>query len=103
MGTEDGSEPTGARRGINPDSCHNESDCSLLRGQIEEQALTVDVAVDPPDLTLSADPNLLDKVLVNLALNALQAVEAQDEGHVAFRASEMRAHTLRFRPLRSQK
>jgi len=59
----------------------------LLRGQIEEQALTVDVTVDPPDLTLTADPDLLDQVLVNLALNALQAVEAQDEGHVAFRAS----------------
>jgi len=59
----------------------------LLRGQIEEQALTVDVAVEPPDLTLTADPDLLDQVLVNLALNALQAVEAQDEGHIAFRAS----------------
>jgi signal transduction histidine kinase len=61
--------------------------CRLLRGQIEERALTVDVSVDPPDLTLSADPDLLDQVLVNLALNALQAVEDQDDGHITFRAS----------------
>jgi len=59
----------------------------LLRGQIEERALTVDVTVDPPDLTLTADPDLLDQVLVNLALNALQAVEDQDDGHITFRAS----------------
>ena len=59
----------------------------LLRGQIEEQALTVDVTVDPPDLTLTADPDLLDQVLVNLALNAVQAVEAQEGGHITLRAS----------------
>ena len=59
----------------------------LLRGQIEEQALTVDVTVDPPDLTLTADPDLLYQVLVNLALNAVQAVEAQEGGHITLRAS----------------
>jgi signal transduction histidine kinase len=47
----------------------------LLRGQIEEQALTVTIDVDPPDLTLTADPDLLDQVLINLTLNAIQAIE----------------------------
>jgi signal transduction histidine kinase len=52
----------------------------LLRAQIEEQALSVAVSVDPPDLTLTADPDLLDQVLINLALNAIQAVEAPADG-----------------------
>ena len=59
---------------------------SLLRAQIEEQNLDVRIAVDPPDLTLTADPDLLDQVLINLALNAIQAVEDQREARIEFRA-----------------
>ncbi|MFB6272302.1 MAG: PAS domain-containing sensor histidine kinase [Salinibacter sp.] len=62
---------------------------SLLRAQIEEQDLNVSVSVDPPDLTLSADPDLLDQLLINLALNAVQAVEEDpdtEQGRIEFRA-----------------
>jgi signal transduction histidine kinase len=58
----------------------------LLRAQIEEQALSVTVSVNPPDLTLTADPDLLDQVLINLALNAIQAVEDQKEARIELRA-----------------
>jgi signal transduction histidine kinase len=58
----------------------------LLRAQIEEQALSVTVSVDPPDLTLTGDPDLLDQVLINLALNAIQAVEDQKEARIELRA-----------------
>jgi signal transduction histidine kinase len=58
----------------------------LLRAQIEEQALSVTISVDPPDLTLTADPDLLDQVLINLALNAIQAVEDQKEARIELRA-----------------
>ena len=58
----------------------------LLRGQIDDSDLTVDVEVDPPDLTLTADPDLLDQVLMNLALNAVQAVEDQAHGRIVLRA-----------------
>ncbi len=62
----------------------------LLRAQIEEQDLDVSISVDPPDLTLTADPDLLDQLLINLALNALQAIEEDPEteqGRIEFRAS----------------
>jgi nitrogen fixation/metabolism regulation signal transduction histidine kinase len=62
---------------------------SLLRAQIEEQELDVSVSVDPPDLTLTADPDLLDQLLINLALNALQAIEEDPDtemGRIEFRA-----------------
>jgi signal transduction histidine kinase len=58
----------------------------LLRAQIEADDLSVTVSVDPPDLTLTADPDLIDQVLVNLALNAVQAVEDQEEGGIELRA-----------------
>jgi signal transduction histidine kinase len=61
----------------------------LLRAQIEEQNLDVAVSVEPPDLTVTADPNLLDQLLINLTLNALQAVEDAPDanpGRIALRA-----------------
>jgi signal transduction histidine kinase len=62
---------------------------SLLRAQIEEQELDVSVSVDPPDLTLTGDADLLDQLLINLALNALQAIEEDpttEQGRIRFRA-----------------
>jgi len=63
---------------------------SLLRAQSEAQDLNVTISVEPPDLTLTADPDLLDQLLINLALNALQAIEEDpdtEQGRIAFRAS----------------
>jgi signal transduction histidine kinase len=62
---------------------------SLLRAQIEEQELDVSVSVDPPDLTLTGDADLLDQLLINLALNAFQAIEEDpmtEQGRIRFRA-----------------
>jgi len=62
---------------------------NLLRAQIEEQSLEVVASVEPPDLTLSGDPDLLDQLLINLALNAVQAIEEDaetDQGRIKFRA-----------------
>ena len=62
---------------------------SLLRAQIEEQELDVSVSVDPQDLTLTGDADLLDQLLINLALNALQAIEedpTMEQGRIRFRA-----------------
>ncbi|WP_158705031.1 sensor histidine kinase [Salinibacter altiplanensis] len=61
----------------------------LLRAQIEEQNLAVVVSVDPSGLTLSADPDLLDQLLINLALNAVQALEeapGTGQGRIELRA-----------------
>ncbi|MFB6231921.1 MAG: PAS domain-containing sensor histidine kinase [Salinibacter sp.] len=61
----------------------------LLRAQSENQALSLTTSIDPPDLTLTADPDLIDQVLLNLALNALQAIEEVPDaqpGHIEFRA-----------------
>ena len=57
----------------------------LLQGvkrlaQAQAQAITVDVDMAPPGLTLTADPALVEQVLINLVLNSVQALEAQSSG-----------------------
>ena len=54
----------------------------LLRGVkrlvgAQAEAIAVGVDVDPPGLTLTADPDLVEQVLINLTLNSVQALEEQ--------------------------
>jgi signal transduction histidine kinase len=58
----------------------------LLRVQIEEQDLTCEVNVTPADLQVTADPDLIEQVLINLTLNAIQALEGQAGARVELRA-----------------
>ncbi len=59
----------------------------LLGAQIERQGAVLHVEVDPPDFVLTADPDLVEQVLINLVLNALHAVEGQAGGRVTLRAA----------------
>ena len=63
--------------------------------QAQAQAIAMDVEVDPPGLTLTADPNLLEQMLINLALNSVQALEEEASGVSAPRV------VLRARPSHS--
>jgi signal transduction histidine kinase len=47
----------------------------LLRVQIDEHALDLRIHVEPEDLQVTADPDLIEQVLINLVLNAIHAVE----------------------------
>ena len=58
----------------------------LLRVQIEEHALDLRINVAPKDLQVSADPELVEQVLINLTLNAMQAVEGTPEPRIELRA-----------------
>ncbi|NBB74182.1 MAG: ATP-binding protein [Bacteroidetes bacterium] len=58
----------------------------LLRVQIEEHALDLRINVAPEDLQVSADPELIEQVLINLVLNAMQAVEDEPEPRIELRA-----------------
>jgi nitrogen fixation/metabolism regulation signal transduction histidine kinase len=54
----------------------------LLRVQIEDHNLTCEIHVDPPSLEITADPELIEQVLINLTLNAMQALEGQDDARI---------------------
>ncbi len=58
----------------------------LLRAQVERQGAALRLDVDPPGLMLTVDPSLMEQVLINLVLNALQAIEGREGGCVTLRA-----------------
>ena len=58
----------------------------LLAAQIDQEHLALEVDVAPPDLTLTADSDLIDQALINLALNAIQAVEGREGARIELRA-----------------
>lgn len=46
----------------------------LMHNQIDKKRIDLQVSVEPPDLELTADPELLEQVLINLLINAIEAV-----------------------------
>ncbi len=51
----------------------------LMRKQVEEKGIKFEAGVKPSRLELTADPELLEQILINLLQNAVQAVEGQAE------------------------
>lgn len=58
----------------------------LFRTPLADKGITCDVDVAPPDLRLTADPDLTEQVLINLLLNAIQAVDGRPEARITLRA-----------------
>lgn len=58
----------------------------LMKGECENQGVKVNIEVVPENLNLSADPLLLEQVLINLTKNALGALEKVPDGCIAFQA-----------------
>ena len=54
----------------------------LMQANIKEKAIRLQTDVDPQTLELTADPELIEQVLINLLLNALHAVEGQDKAEI---------------------
>ena len=51
----------------------------LLKPKIDELGITCTNKVFPPDLMVTADPDLIDQVIINLMLNAIDAVKDINE------------------------
>jgi nitrogen fixation/metabolism regulation signal transduction histidine kinase len=58
----------------------------LMTAHIADRAVSFSSSIDPPSLVLQADPELVEQVLINLLLNALQAVEGRATAAVSLRA-----------------
>jgi signal transduction histidine kinase len=58
----------------------------LLAPQVESRPVRLRTAVRPERMTLTADPRLIEQVLINLLLNALQAAEGQADAEIALEA-----------------
>jgi nitrogen fixation/metabolism regulation signal transduction histidine kinase len=54
--------------------------CMLHRKELMEKAIRLDISVYPEDLTLSADKNMIEQVVINLLKNAMQAFDENAPG-----------------------
>ena len=52
---------------------------NLLKGDLEEYGVGVEISVMPADLNIRADETLLEQTLINLVKNAMEAVRDQDD------------------------
>ncbi|MDR9418690.1 sensor histidine kinase [Gracilimonas sp.] len=55
---------------------------SLMRTQAEEVSAKIEVDCDPESLELTADPHLVEQVLINLTKNAIRVLEGQQDGQI---------------------
>jgi two-component system nitrogen regulation sensor histidine kinase NtrY len=54
----------------------------LFKNQLDESGINLDIKVDPRSLELTADPQLIEQVLINLILNAIEALEGRSNGAI---------------------
>lgn len=55
---------------------------------MEEKNIDLDITLKDPNLQLSADPNLIEQVIINLLLNAKDAVQGEDKAMIELSAME---------------
>ena len=58
----------------------------LMQTEIEKKAISYQVTVEPKTLELTADPELIEQVLINLILNSIQAVESKNDARIELEA-----------------
>ncbi len=58
----------------------------LMQSNMKSCGSSFRYSIQPADLVLTADPELIEQVLINLLLNALQAVESRTNGVIALKA-----------------
>lgn len=58
----------------------------LHRKDLSENNIRIQISVYPEDLTISADKNMIEQVLINLLRNAIQSFDDQEEKKIELRA-----------------
>ena len=54
----------------------------LFKNQLDESGIDLSIKVEPTSLELTADPQLIEQVLINLILNAVEALEGRSDGQI---------------------
>jgi len=54
----------------------------LMKEQLERKNIKLTVNIEPDSLELTADPDLIEQVLINLMMNAIQALKDRDDGTI---------------------
>ncbi len=59
---------------------------SLMKEEIHRKGITCEVNVEPPNLELSADEQLIEQVIINLVRNSIQALEKTDNPRISMKS-----------------
>jgi signal transduction histidine kinase len=59
----------------------------LMQPTLSQKKIDLDVILKDPDLNIEADPNLLEQVLINLLVNAMEAVKDRPDARITLSAS----------------
>lgn len=54
----------------------------LLRASFKEKTIWLNVRIEPESLELTADPEMIEQVLINLLLNAIQALHSKSDAKI---------------------
>jgi signal transduction histidine kinase len=54
----------------------------LLRASFKEKTVTLNIKVEPESLELTADPEMVEQVLINLLLNAIQSLDGKPDAKI---------------------
>lgn len=60
----------------------------LMEPTLEQKNIEMEVILKDPDLMIEADINLLEQVLINLVVNAIEAVKEIEDPHIMLSASQ---------------
>lgn len=55
---------------------------SLMKPELEKRGIACQMLITEPELTIQADPELVEQVLINLVKNAMEAVEGQQDASI---------------------
>ncbi len=67
---------------------------SLMTPTLEKKNIELDIILRDPMLTIDADINLIEQVLINLLVNAIEAVKDKEEPRITLSAENTGAKTL---------
>ncbi len=59
----------------------------LLKPKMKEMGVSCNNRVFPPDMMVTADPDLIDQVIINMVLNAMDAVKGKEDGEISILAT----------------
>jgi signal transduction histidine kinase len=60
----------------------------LMQPTFEQKGIELEIIMRDPDLTLQADPSLLEQVLINLVVNAIEAVKERPSAKIVLSAEQ---------------
>ncbi len=58
----------------------------LFSSEISSMQIHLDIVIDPPGLALTADPELIEQVLINVVKNAIQSLSGRDDPRLSLQA-----------------